>query len=421
MARINCKTRRTSAWGLLAGCALGVALLLVLTACGASEESDEFEASGPEDCLDDEAYDPVDGVCYYIGDEDDELAADEDELFDDGYFETADDCFDDEVFDPVDRLCYFADDADAEYEGMLDDIFGSFAGDEGQYQDLQEFGEDAIIIYSVDGNAISLFDAPAVPVEWQPYQEDRAAHQAIWSYFSSLIPLEQRSYLSKFSIFTDGEDEVFAAVGQDADDPTRWVLAVDIVDAVNQQELTYSLIHEYGHLLTLNGAQVDLDADLFFQQDNAELIDEAAASCPTFFPGEGCSNDDSYINQFYQRFWVDLEDEYLEIQTIEDEAEYEDAVADFYERYADQFVTDYAATNPGEDIAESWTAFVLQPRPTGNSIAEQKVLFFYDFPELVELRGRVISRTFSRLRRQAGSSFVPSPTAAIELRFLTVG
>jgi len=28
------------------------------------------------------------------------------------------------------------------------------------------------------------------------------------------------------------------------------------------------------------------------------------------------------------------------------------------------------------------------------------VLFFYDFPELVELREEIVARTFSRLRRQ---------------------
>ncbi len=53
-----------------------------------------------------------------------------------------------------------------------------------------------------------------------------------------------------------------------------------------------------------------------------------------------------------------------------------------------------------EDIAESWTHFVLQPKPAGDTVSEKKVLFFYDFPELVELREEIVARTFSRLRRQ---------------------
>ena len=37
---------------------------------------------------------------------------------------------------------------------------------------------------------------------------------------------------------------------------------------------------------------------------------------------------------------------------------------DFYSGNENNFVTDYAATNPGEDIAESFAFFVLQSKPT---------------------------------------------------------
>jgi hypothetical protein len=53
-------------------------------------------------------------------------------------------------------------------------------------------------------------------------------------------------------------------------------------------------------------------------------------------------------------------------------------------------VTEYAASNPSEDLAESFTAFVLQEKPTKSTVgfihSDQKILFFYDFPELVEIR-----------------------------------
>src|SRR5215208_6090610 len=65
-------------------------------------------------------------------------------------------------------------------------------------------------------------------------------------------------------------------------------------------------------------------------------------------------------------------------------------IYEFYTKYPDQFVTKYAATNPVEDIAESWTEFVMRPKPLGASIAEQKVLFFYEHPELVELRHNIL-------------------------------
>ena len=60
-----------------------------------------------------------------------------------------------------------------------------------------------------------------------------------------------------------------------------------------------------------------------------------------------------------------------------------------YEKYQDQFVSMYSSTNIDEDIAESWTEFVLTEKPSGETISEQKILFFYGFPELVELREHI--------------------------------
>jgi hypothetical protein len=65
---------------------------------------------------------------------------------------------------------------------------------------------------------------------------------------------------------------------------------------------------------------------------------------------------------------------------------------DFYSIHADQFLTSYAATSPEEDVAESWAFFILAPRPEPTSIANQKILFFYDYPELVTLRQELRNR-----------------------------
>ena len=65
---------------------------------------------------------------------------------------------------------------------------------------------------------------------------------------------------------------------------------------------------------------------------------------------------------------------------------------DFYNTYQDQFLTDYAPTSPAEDIAESWAFFVLSPKPEMNSIANEKILFFYEYPELVQLRAQILNQ-----------------------------
>jgi hypothetical protein len=54
-------------------------------------------------------------------------------------------------------------------------------------------------------------------------------------------------------------------------------------------------------------------------------------------------------------------------------------------------VDDYSTTHPAEDIAESFTYFVFGPKPTGNSIKEQKIAFFYEYPELIHLRENILS------------------------------
>jgi hypothetical protein len=320
------------------------------------------------------------------------------------FTESPEDCYDDEVYDPVDQLCYLADDGEEDYGSLFGEILAIFWGDDASYQGLEDLGEVTIITYDVTGNAIENPRAGEVDSDLQVYQDDTETHEAIWLYFVSIIPPEQRSFVTGFVIFTDGEENTYAAVMQNDDNPMSWMLAVDIIDAVDHQELTYSLIHEFGHLLTLNDAQVDLDPELFYRQDDDDLYAEALSACPTYFPGEGCSRPASYINLFYERFWVDLEEEFWELEAIEDEDEFDEALLDFYERYADHFVTEYAATNVAEDIAESWTAFVLQPRPDGQTIAGQKMLFFYEFPELVELRDDITARLYSRLRRQPATT-----------------
>jgi hypothetical protein len=66
-----------------------------------------------------------------------------------------------------------------------------------------------------------------------------------------------------------------------------------------------------------------------------------------------------------------------------------DAAEAFYDRHRDDFVTDYATTNPGEDLAETFTVFVMQDRPSGSTIADRKVLFLWNDPAMTALRDQI--------------------------------
>jgi len=237
--------------------------------------------------------------------------------------------------------------------------------------------EILLVTYQISASQIINPTDENVPSELQSYQDDRANHEALWQYFVSLFPQDTWRHLETFSVMTDGEDKVLATVERSWDDPDKWDLSVDIIDSANLNELTSTLIHEYGHLLTLNATQMDAAA--------------SEQSCSTYYASDGCSLPSSYLIDFFNRFWPGIYAECLDIQDILDDDDYNDALDDFYWEHRDQFVTDYAATNPDEDIAESWTLFIIAPAPTGHSIADQKILFFYDYPELVNLRETIIS------------------------------
>ena len=94
------------------------------------------------------------------------------------------------------------------------------------------------------------------------------------------------------------------------------------------------------------------------------------------------------MDEFYNRFWINLIEESIIIQN----QDIEDNNYRFFLRHDTKFVTDYAATSPSEDIAESFAYFVINDKPTGNDIWEQKIRFFYEFEELVKIRNSIRER-----------------------------
>ena len=58
-----------------------------------------------------------------------------------------------------------------------------------------------------------------------------------------------------------------------------------------------------------------------------------------------------------------------------DPTEYDNMLYAFYEKHSDQFVDDYATTDPSEDMAETFAYFVYSPKPAGYTIVYQKILF----------------------------------------------
>ncbi|MBM3126433.1 MAG: hypothetical protein FJZ87_15420 [Chloroflexi bacterium] len=269
------------------------------------------------------------------------------------------------------------------------------------------YGDDPAIYlatYQVTGNEIRAPRFEPVPLNLQDEQADGEAHRRIWEYFSNLIPLNHRVILTEFMVMTDGRDNILASVAQTRENPRRWSLEVDIQDSQNASLLTFTLIHEFAHLLTLGPAQVPPSEAVFHHPLDGEAYRSEVSACPNYFPGEGCAKSGSYINHFYRQWGVNIYDEWNVIHLEPEDERYYEKLDRFYRRHRDQFLTDYSVVHPAEDIAEAFTFFILETAPSGDAISEQKILFFYEFPELTNLRLTIRSnlcRLFSPLHEPA--------------------
>lgn len=211
------------------------------------------------------------------------------------------------------------------------------------------------------------------------YQNDVARHQELWGYTKDVVPTSHRNYMNEFMIYNGSITGSAGYVYETKQDLSTWQMGLAINFADDQNELLYTIIHEFGHILTLNNTQVNSNV--------------SSNACANYFTGEGCSQSTSFINKLYNLGWDDIWTEYQQAQNSET------ALQAFYDRHRDRFVTNYAATNPGEDIAEVFATFVtMSERPTGNNIADRKVLLMYDEPELVQLRDYIRNNLFTNRR-----------------------
>ena len=243
----------------------------------------------------------------------------------------------------------FDDYGDVPFDDYLVD--GSMAEDPASVRG--EDGSGAAARYSINQGGITLLTPQDLA------QPDRDQHAQIWTFITSIIPARWiNDFFGEYELFSGGD--TLAYVTQMESDPTRWILGVNTDVANDPGLLSGTLVHEFAHVLMLNNMQ----------------LGAPGGACATYNPFEGCSNPNSYINGFYSQFWTGIQ--------LDGEG---NAVAGTYEANPSAFVSDYAATNPVEDGAESFMNFVIRSqRPAGNTIAEQKIAFFYNFPELVQLR-----------------------------------
>ncbi|OUO41563.1 hypothetical protein [Flavonifractor sp. An306] len=197
--------------------------------------------------------------------------------------------------------------------------------------------------------------------------EGKDAYQDLWNQVGAMLPEGSLDAFDRFTVFTDGAEEILAYVVPTDDAGARWELAVDPEDAGDGASFAETVMHEYCHYLTLNNGQVDYGG-------------QPTYGC--YAESDLAARPNSYLNAFYRTFWSDyLDDRLADPETY-----------GFYLRHSDDFLTSYAATSPSEDIAESFAYFVLYDQAEGEGLQAQKQNFFYAYPELVTFRDQARAR-----------------------------
>lgn len=268
--------------------------------------------------------------------------------------------------------------------------------------------------------AYDVSDGEMVP---EPQEEGAAPsvaqirlHRELWDHSLALIPDEYEHYVDRFVLSSDGLENIMAYVEPACDedetaDLSSWTLAVDLVDShdhlgrLRSHELSETVVHEFGHLLSLNSSQARaLNSEEAGDPDWMEHWDFGKS-----YRSYDCvSLEDSYLNRFFHEFWsAEQVKEWFALDGEEDEEAWFAALSDLSIRYHTDFVSDYAMTNVEEDFAESFTWFILYDKPEGELVSHHKILFFYDFPELVAMRDEIraaLSEDLLAAKRLIGKS-----------------
>lgn len=200
----------------------------------------------------------------------------------------------------------------------------------------------------------------------------------IWGQVARLVPLAQSDRLiGKFQVFSKPKSNTIAFIDRDSG-TDRFVLGINdpVHLATDMQEQKLTIAHELMHMIVVSEA-VPLAAN------GAPLN-----ACDGIIePDEGCYKRGTVYADFVKRFWSDAD----RAAAAKND--------DFYNTKKGSFATVYAATNPHEDIAESFSIWMVD-EGKGSSVADAKRRFFGSYPNLVALRQHIRQNMIGRILKE---------------------
>ena len=202
-----------------------------------------------------------------------------------------------------------------------------------------------------------------------------------WQILSTITPPGQLHDLAVFSGFESNErDQTTLAYVNPLDyEASVFQMSVNVVEAeLDPNELMLTMAHEFAHVFTTDGSQIDHDV---YPKD-----------CDTWHNLRGCYHQDSIMYAWIQEFWDDGRIELINLkQEPSNEAGEDRCLLD------PSFLGPYSASHPEEDFAESFSAFVFQLDLPSREL-DEKMEWFARQPGLAEFRNRAVEADLGPLR-----------------------
>lgn len=291
--------------------------------------------------------------------------------------QTDEDCTSYEIYDNETGECYYECDTEEEcreIEAKIDaELNGYFteartklsssnkpiasgidrSGDENHIFTKDETGSDTDgVIYTVRA------DKTFIP---KPSSDDLNILKLV----QQIIPTaDYRKYLETIEVFDDSQND-FAAMVWQSNTPGKWHMSINKAFSEDKNELILTIVHEYGHIISLDSTQVEA----------------VSGACPRFELDEGCVKEGAYIKRFTEQYWHKFG------AGAPADGASDDEVGAFYQSYEDDFISDYAATNAVEDFAESFANFVVFAKPDSTTpVYNEKIYYMYEYPQLTKIR-----------------------------------
>ena len=200
------------------------------------------------------------------------------------------------------------------------------------------------------------------------------SHRQYFLRVLDVIPVEYSEIIAEFVVF-DGDNVMYDAhVETIAPLHKMWQYAihVDMLIRPNSAANTELIIHELAHLISY--------------EEMVGVPKPATQHCAEYFDALGCPAGNSYLNQFVRSFWSAADLERAQRFARNDNS---DEVSRYYRLNQAQYVTDYAASSPEEDFAESFVYFILDI-PVRGDVAQDKVAFFAQHPGLLDSKADIL-------------------------------